>query len=124
MSHGLVQVCLGGGEAGGGGWQTSFRGAADQPWCQRLTQPSRSRWRCAAPPTPGPAGLEGDISKVRQKLRKFLLRRPTLQSLREKGYIKGTRGARRAGRRWPRAEAALTSLSPRPGVRLSAGRAV
>ncbi|XP_068834591.1 rho GTPase-activating protein 27 isoform X7 [Capricornis sumatraensis] len=42
----------------------------------------------AAPPTPGPGGLEGDISKVRQKLLKFLLRRPTLQSLREKGYIK------------------------------------
>ncbi|KAM9749817.1 rho GTPase-activating protein 27 isoform 4-T4 [Dama dama] len=42
----------------------------------------------AAPPTPGPGGLESDISKVRQKLRKFLLRRPTLQSLREKGYIK------------------------------------
>ncbi|OWK13898.1 ARHGAP27, partial [Cervus elaphus hippelaphus] len=42
----------------------------------------------AAPPTPGPGGLESDISKVRQKLRKFLLRRPTLQSLREKGYIR------------------------------------
>ncbi|KAM5213194.1 rho GTPase-activating protein 27 isoform 1-T5 [Hipposideros larvatus] len=33
-------------------------------------------------------GQESDLSKVRQKLRKFLLRRPTLQSLREKGYIK------------------------------------
>uniref|UniRef100_A0A4X1SP44 Rho GTPase-activating protein 27 n=1 Tax=Sus scrofa TaxID=9823 RepID=A0A4X1SP44_PIG len=32
--------------------------------------------------------LESDVSKVRYKLRKFLLRRPTLQSLREKGYIK------------------------------------
>lgn len=42
----------------------------------------------AAPPTPGPGGLEGDVSKVRQKLLRFLLRRPTLQSLREKGYIK------------------------------------
>uniref|UniRef100_A0A8C6FV84 Rho GTPase activating protein 27 n=1 Tax=Moschus moschiferus TaxID=68415 RepID=A0A8C6FV84_MOSMO len=42
----------------------------------------------AAPPTPGPGGLEGDVSRVRQKLLKFLLRRPTLQSLREKGYIK------------------------------------
>ncbi|KAG8505027.1 Rho GTPase-activating protein 27 [Galemys pyrenaicus] len=36
----------------------------------------------------GPAGLEGDLNKVRHKLRKFLLRRPTMQSLREKGYIK------------------------------------
>ncbi|XP_074244882.1 rho GTPase-activating protein 27 isoform X2 [Saimiri boliviensis] len=36
----------------------------------------------------GPGGLESDLSKVRHKLRKFLQRRPTLQSLREKGYIK------------------------------------
>ncbi|XP_045155406.1 rho GTPase-activating protein 27 [Echinops telfairi] len=36
----------------------------------------------------GPGVLESDVSKVRQKLRKFLLRRPTLQSLRDKGYIK------------------------------------
>ncbi|XP_075418111.1 rho GTPase-activating protein 27 isoform X2 [Tenrec ecaudatus] len=36
----------------------------------------------------GPGGLESDVSKVRHKLRKFLLRRPTLQSLRDKGYIK------------------------------------
>ncbi|KAM4844494.1 rho GTPase-activating protein 27 isoform 1-T10 [Thomomys bottae] len=35
-----------------------------------------------------PGGLEGDLSRVRQKLRKFLQRRPTMQSLREKGYIK------------------------------------
>ncbi|XP_053424035.1 rho GTPase-activating protein 27 isoform X2 [Nycticebus coucang] len=39
-------------------------------------------------PTLGPGGLESDLSKVRHKLRKFLQRRPTLQSLREKGYIK------------------------------------
>ncbi|XP_077169157.1 rho GTPase-activating protein 27 [Paroedura picta] len=31
---------------------------------------------------------DSETSKVRNKLRKFLLRRPTLQSLREKGYIK------------------------------------
>ncbi|XP_021233444.1 rho GTPase-activating protein 27-like isoform X3 [Numida meleagris] len=31
---------------------------------------------------------DGDSSKVRNKLRKFLQRRPTLQSLRERGYIK------------------------------------
>nr|XP_038024564.1 rho GTPase-activating protein 27 isoform X2 [Anas platyrhynchos] len=31
---------------------------------------------------------ESDSSKVRNKLRKFLQRRPTLQSLRERGYIK------------------------------------
>ncbi|XP_044274689.1 rho GTPase-activating protein 27 isoform X1 [Varanus komodoensis] len=30
-----------------------------------------------------------DANKVRNKLRKFLLRRPTLQALRERGYIKG-----------------------------------
>uniref|UniRef100_A0A673UG31 Rho GTPase activating protein 27 n=1 Tax=Suricata suricatta TaxID=37032 RepID=A0A673UG31_SURSU len=41
-----------------------------------------------ARPTAGAATPEGDLSKVRQKLRKFLQRRPTLQSLREKGYIK------------------------------------
>ncbi|XP_069337630.1 rho GTPase-activating protein 27 isoform X4 [Eulemur rufifrons] len=35
-----------------------------------------------------PGGLESDRKKVRHKLRKFLQRRPTLQSLREKGYIK------------------------------------
>lgn len=38
MSHGLVQVCLGGGEAGGGGRQTSFRGAA----ITRLGPPGRA----------------------------------------------------------------------------------
>ncbi|XP_058301598.1 rho GTPase-activating protein 27 isoform X2 [Hylobates moloch] len=42
----------------------------------------------AAAPALGPGGLESDLSKVRHKLRKFLQRRPTLQSLREKGYIK------------------------------------
>uniref|UniRef100_A0A8C0SEQ1 Rho GTPase activating protein 27 n=1 Tax=Canis lupus familiaris TaxID=9615 RepID=A0A8C0SEQ1_CANLF len=36
----------------------------------------------------GAAAAEGDLSKVRHRLRKFLLKRPTLQSLREKGYIK------------------------------------
>ncbi|XP_067168148.1 rho GTPase-activating protein 27 isoform X2 [Apteryx mantelli] len=36
----------------------------------------------------GSAGGENDSSKVRNKLRKFLQRRPTLQSLRERGYIK------------------------------------
>ncbi|KAK1331095.1 hypothetical protein QTO34_009043 [Cnephaeus nilssonii] len=36
----------------------------------------------------GPRVPESDLSKVRQKLRKFLLKRPTLQTLREKGYIK------------------------------------
>ncbi|XP_049656933.1 rho GTPase-activating protein 27 isoform X2 [Accipiter gentilis] len=36
----------------------------------------------------GSASGENDSSKVRNKLRKFLQRRPTLQSLRERGYIK------------------------------------
>ncbi|KAM6162940.1 rho GTPase-activating protein 27 isoform 2-T2 [Rhynchocyon petersi] len=42
----------------------------------------------AAAGTQGSGGHDSDVSKVRQKLRKFLQRRPTLQSLREKGYIK------------------------------------
>ncbi|KAM8815628.1 rho GTPase-activating protein 27 isoform 1-T1 [Rhynchonycteris naso] len=42
----------------------------------------------AAAPILSPGAQESDLSKVRHKLRKFLLRRPTLQSLREKGYIK------------------------------------
>ncbi|XP_040605712.1 rho GTPase-activating protein 27 isoform X3 [Mesocricetus auratus] len=42
----------------------------------------------AASPSLNPGGLESDLSRVRHKLRKFLQRRPTLQSLREKGYIK------------------------------------
>ncbi|XP_036123947.1 rho GTPase-activating protein 27 isoform X1 [Molossus molossus] len=42
----------------------------------------------AAAPVLSPGVQESDLSKVRQKLRKFLLRRPTMQSLREKGYIK------------------------------------
>ncbi|XP_075578834.1 LOW QUALITY PROTEIN: rho GTPase-activating protein 27 [Pelecanus crispus] len=44
--------------------------------------------RAAAGQAAGSAGGESDSSKVRNKLRKFLQRRPTLQSLREKGYIK------------------------------------
>ncbi|XP_053944685.1 rho GTPase-activating protein 27 isoform X1 [Cuculus canorus] len=36
----------------------------------------------------GSTSNESDSSKVRNKLRKFLQRRPTLQSLRERGYIK------------------------------------
>ncbi|XP_071674071.1 rho GTPase-activating protein 27 isoform X2 [Patagioenas fasciata] len=36
----------------------------------------------------GSTSGESDSSKVRTKLRKFLQRRPTLQSLRERGYIK------------------------------------
>ncbi|XP_035303968.1 rho GTPase-activating protein 27 isoform X3 [Cricetulus griseus] len=42
----------------------------------------------AASPSLSPGGLESDLSRVRHKLRKFLQRRPTLQSLRDKGYIK------------------------------------
>lgn len=76
----------------------------------------------AAGPVLSPSGLESDLSKVRHKLRKFLQRRPTLQSLREKGYIRGMAG-RRGGRRGTRL-VALTSLPPRPGVRLRAGGAV
>lgn len=45
---------------------------------------------CAlSPPVMGSASGESDSSRVRNKLRKFLQRRPTLQSLRDRGYIKG-----------------------------------
>lgn len=47
---------------------------------------------CAmSPPAAGQVtgSAESDTSRVRNKLRKFLQRRPTLQSLRERGYIKG-----------------------------------
>ncbi|XP_075850756.1 rho GTPase-activating protein 27 isoform X1 [Microcebus murinus] len=47
-----------------------------------------TRLSTAGAPAPGPGGLESDRKKVRHKLRKFLQRRPTLQSLRDKGYIK------------------------------------
>ncbi|XP_063107835.1 rho GTPase-activating protein 27 isoform X2 [Cavia porcellus] len=43
---------------------------------------------CAAAPAPSPGTLESDLSRVRHKLRRFLQRRPTLQSLRERGYIR------------------------------------
>lgn len=37
------------------------------------------------------ASMDGsDNKKTRHKLKKFLTRRPTLQSVRDKGYIKGT----------------------------------
>ncbi|XP_013374751.1 PREDICTED: rho GTPase-activating protein 27 [Chinchilla lanigera] len=42
----------------------------------------------AAAPAPSPGTPESDLSRVRHKLRRFLQRRPTLQSLRERGYIK------------------------------------
>ncbi|XP_014817227.1 PREDICTED: rho GTPase-activating protein 27-like, partial [Calidris pugnax] len=44
--------------------------------------------RAAAGQGMGSASGENDSSKVRNKLRKFLQRRPTMQSLRERGYIK------------------------------------
>ncbi|XP_012887492.1 PREDICTED: rho GTPase-activating protein 27 isoform X1 [Dipodomys ordii] len=51
-------------------------------WREDDTGPS------AASPALSPGGLESDLSRVRHKLRKFLQRRPTMQSLREKGYIR------------------------------------
>lgn len=76
----------------------------------------------AASPSLNPGSVESDLSRVRHKLRKFLQRRPTLQSLRDKGYIKGTCAGIRAqvARGW----AALTNLSPRPGVWMCAGSTV
>ncbi|KAJ7426681.1 hypothetical protein WISP_13644 [Willisornis vidua] len=44
--------------------------------------------RAVAGQGPGSGSAESDSSRVRNKLRKFLQRRPTLQSLRERGYIK------------------------------------
>lgn len=94
-----MQVCLGGGEAGGGGWQTPLgnsdhrAGAARATSCGAATDPALAfPIGVRRSPTRARRVLEGDISKVRQKLLKFLLRRPTHKSLREKGYIKGTRG--------------------------------
>lgn len=75
---------------------TTPRGPAELPRRHRLT---RSAFPAAAAPALSPGGQESDLSKVRHKLRKFLLRRPTLQSLREKGYIRGTGGTWTAGRR-------------------------
>lgn len=54
----------------------------------------------AASPSLNPGSQESDLSRVRHKLRKFLQRRPTLQSLREKGYIKGTCSSPGSGLRW------------------------
>ncbi|XP_068023284.1 rho GTPase-activating protein 27 isoform X2 [Melanerpes formicivorus] len=44
--------------------------------------------RAVAGQAAGSASSECDVGRVRNKLRKFLQRRPTLQSLRERGYIK------------------------------------
>lgn len=126
---------------GGEGWGGEGGGGGEGGWGEGISSPSPG-WGLrpgagaslahplppsdSAPAFLGPGAVipESDLSRVRQRLRKFLLKRPTLQSLREKGYIKGTWGNRSARRRGPRGRAALTSLSPRPGVRLRAGRAV
>ncbi|KAM5274751.1 rho GTPase-activating protein 27 isoform 2-T2 [Ctenodactylus gundi] len=42
----------------------------------------------AASPALSPGAPERDLTKVRHRLRKFLQRRPTMQSLRDRGYIK------------------------------------
>ncbi|NXE69464.1 RHG27 protein, partial [Calcarius ornatus] len=50
---------------------------------------ARGARRCHPPCGPGVTGTaESDTNRVRNKLRKFLQRRPTMQSLRERGYIK------------------------------------
>lgn len=77
-----------------------------------------------ASPSLSPGGLESDLSRVRHKLRKFLQRRPTLQSLRDKGYIKGTCSSTGIRVQVARGWAALTNLSPRPGVWMRAGSTV
>uniref|UniRef100_A0A8D0YUW2 Rho-GAP domain-containing protein n=1 Tax=Sus scrofa TaxID=9823 RepID=A0A8D0YUW2_PIG len=85
MRRDPVLVSLRGGEMVGVLWGVVTPGWAEAVGSarrHRRTQPPHS---CAAGV---PGGLESDVSKVRYKLRKFLLRRPTLQSLREKGYIK------------------------------------
>lgn len=58
---------------------------------------------CAmSPPAAGQVtgSAESDTNRVRNKLRKFLQRRPTLQSLRERGYIKGGCGGGGIGGCW------------------------
>lgn len=116
------------GDSGGAGDGRHLLGDGDD-WAgaywatpaHRLTRPALP---AVAAPAPNSGSQERDLSKVRHKLRKFLLRRPTLQSLREKGYIRGTGGTGRARRLWALGCAALMGLSPRPGVRLRAGPAV
>lgn len=76
-----------------------FTGVSGPGWGRPSHRLTRFSFPAAAAHAPSPGGQESDLSKVRQKLRKFLLRRPTLQSLREKGYIKGTGGTWRARRR-------------------------
>lgn len=61
--------------------------AAATPWCPHLLG---TLVTCPLSPAAlGSTSGESDSNKVRTKLRKFLQRRPTLQSLRERGYIKG-----------------------------------
>lgn len=68
---------------------------AGPPGWDGLGHPSRTFGMmliCAvSPPVAGQVtgSAESDTNRVRNKLRKFLQRRPTLQSLRERGYIKG-----------------------------------
>ncbi|NXE29744.1 RHG27 protein, partial [Ardeotis kori] len=62
-------------------------------WAQGAPQSLGTMVTCAPPlpaagPAPGSASGESDTNRVRTKLRKFLQRRPTLQSVRERGYIK------------------------------------
>jgi hypothetical protein len=104
MMHARVQVC-GGGEEGEQSILESYLlgvgGNALVGDCQAspkaTDQPGSP---VAASLALSTASVESDFSRVRHKLRKFLQRRPTMQSLQEKGYIKGIRGLPETGHRW------------------------
>ncbi|KAM4822431.1 rho GTPase-activating protein 27 isoform X1 [Urocitellus parryii] len=72
--------------------EESETGSADFGSSERLgswrEREDDTRSSAAAGPVLSLGGQESDLSKVRHKLRRFLQRRPTLQSLREKGYIR------------------------------------
>lgn len=79
-----------GGAATSGGAQLPRGGGTCQEHCgTHGTMLTSGRSPPASGQTAGGASGDSDSSKVRNKLRKFLQRRPTLQSLRERGYIKG-----------------------------------
>lgn len=82
---------------------------------------------CLSPPAamkPSTSMDSSDNKKTRHKLKKFLTRRPTLQSVRDKGYIKGSiKGLSRRPPSIPlqRLTSSRLCVCLRPGVRLQPG---
>lgn len=114
MTLGPVQVC--------GGLLGSIHEVS--PWLRPLGSTLTPRidgvlcFPAAAGPVLSPGGQESDLSKVRHKLRRFLQRRPTLQSLREKGYIRGMA----ARPEWAAGHLRGDADKPLPQIRCSAAR--